>query len=67
MDFHQRYAAPERSCPQRANLMVFLYFSVLTFTPETPPGNARARVSKSRTGDPDSIFNSSDKARRICP
>ena len=29
---------------------MFLYFSVLTFTCETPSHNALARVSKSRTG-----------------
>ena len=62
MDSHQRYVIPDR---YSFTLWLFLYFYVLTFTWRTSRHNALARVSKSRTGDSDSVCNSSDKACRI--
>ena len=61
MDFHQCIVIPMHT----ARSYLFLYFGVLTFTGETSSPNGLVRVSKSRTGDPDTVFNSSDKACRI--
>lgn len=61
MDFHQWLLIHN----QTALSYLFLYLGVLTFTFRTPLNNRLARVSKSRTGDSDSVCNSSDKACRI--
>ena len=61
MDFHQYMLIHMYT----ALSYLFLSFSVLTFTCKTPLHNARARVSKSRTGDSDSVFNLPDKACRM--
>ena len=61
MDFHQYmliHMYTTLSC-------LFLYLGVLTFTFRTLLSNRLVRVSKSRTGDSDSVCNSPDKTYRI--
>jgi len=60
MDFHQYMLIHMYT----ALSGLFLSFSVLTFTWWTSHHNALVRVSKSRTGDSDSVCNSPDKACR---
>ena len=61
MDFHQWLLIHN----QTALSYLFLYLGVLTFTFRTSLNNRRARVSKSRAGDSESVCNCSDRACRI--